>query len=87
MIYAFFDDVIQPKFPSTNCKTRDRLRSRVYCCSRSLDVFDVYIERNPAKVWLVDFNPFTPTTDGLLFDWSELAECKSKYKRGLKHSR
>lgn len=43
----------------------------------SLDnfVFDVYIPKpqteNP-KVWLVDINPFSPTTDSLLFSWQEL---------------
>ncbi|KAK7205947.1 D123-domain-containing protein [Myxozyma melibiosi] len=38
-------------------------------------VFDVYIpkpDEQPAKVWLVDINPFSPTTDSLTFSWSEL---------------
>ncbi|KAI9315673.1 D123-domain-containing protein [Dichotomocladium elegans] len=35
-------------------------------------VMDVYVNRPRHKVWLVDFNPFTHTTDGLLFDWAEL---------------
>ncbi|CAO3663092.1 unnamed protein product [Umbelopsis vinacea] len=35
-------------------------------------VFDVYILQNRRTVKLVDFNPFSPTTDGLLFEWSEL---------------
>lgn len=37
---------------------------------------DVYVDRPRHKVWLIDFNPFSPTTDGLLFDWTELIECK-----------
>ncbi|KAI9496185.1 D123-domain-containing protein [Zychaea mexicana] len=37
-------------------------------------VMDVYVERERRKVWIVDFNPFTPATDGLLFEWSELAQ-------------
>ncbi|KAI9482933.1 MAG: D123-domain-containing protein [Benjaminiella poitrasii] len=35
-------------------------------------VFDVYIQRNRNKVYLVDFNPFSPTTDTILYDWNEL---------------
>ncbi|KAL0091295.1 cell division cycle protein [Phycomyces blakesleeanus] len=35
-------------------------------------VFDVYLKRNPHKVYLVDFNPFSTTTDSLLYDWAEL---------------
>lgn len=41
-----------------------------------LDVFDVYILQNRRTVKLVDFNPFSPTTDGLLYDWSELYQSK-----------
>ncbi|KAF7727666.1 hypothetical protein EC973_007324 [Apophysomyces ossiformis] len=36
-------------------------------------VFDVYVPRNRQRVWLVDFNPFSVTTDSLLYDWAELA--------------
>ncbi|KAG0183660.1 hypothetical protein DFQ28_001455 [Apophysomyces sp. BC1034] len=36
-------------------------------------VFDVYIPRNQEKVWVVDFNPFSTTTDSLLYEWTELA--------------
>ena len=36
-----------------------------------LDVFDVYRLRQN-KVYLVDFNPYGPVTDGLLFSWDEL---------------
>ncbi|KAI8647837.1 D123-domain-containing protein [Parasitella parasitica] len=35
-------------------------------------VFDVYIQRSNSKVYLVDFNPFSPTTDALLYNWNEL---------------
>ncbi|KAI7907667.1 D123-domain-containing protein [Cokeromyces recurvatus] len=35
-------------------------------------VFDVYIQRNRNKVYLVDFNPFSPSTDAILYDWNEL---------------
>lgn len=35
-------------------------------------VFDVYLQRSNNKVYLVDFNPFNPTTDALLYNWDEL---------------
>ncbi|KAI8367730.1 D123-domain-containing protein [Blakeslea trispora] len=35
-------------------------------------VFDVYVQRSNNKVFLMDFNPFSPTTDALLYDWNEL---------------
>lgn len=35
-------------------------------------VFDVYLTRDESRVFLIDFNPFAPTTDTLLFDWEEL---------------
>ncbi|KAI8366069.1 D123-domain-containing protein [Radiomyces spectabilis] len=37
-------------------------------------VLDVYIPRDRRKVWIVDFNPFSPTTDSLLYTWEELAK-------------
>ncbi|KAJ3282693.1 hypothetical protein HK104_010770 [Borealophlyctis nickersoniae] len=40
-------------------------------------VFDVYINKSNRKVWLVDFNPFAPTTDSLLFTWEELLSATS----------
>lgn len=42
-----------------------------------VDVFDVYIQQSNNKVYLVDFNPFSPTTDALLYNWNELMACKS----------
>ncbi|KND04798.1 cell proliferation protein CDC123 [Spizellomyces punctatus DAOM BR117] len=35
-------------------------------------VFDVYINQRNRKVWLLDFNPFSLTTDSLLFQWQEI---------------
>ncbi|ORY39354.1 D123-domain-containing protein [Rhizoclosmatium globosum] len=35
-------------------------------------VFDLYINKNNQKVWLIDFNPFSINTDSLLFTWDEL---------------
>lgn len=32
----------------------------------------MYLTRDESRVFLIDFNPFAPTTDSLLFDWEEL---------------
>lgn len=34
--------------------------------------FDVYIPNPFNKVWLIDINPWSPTTDPILFSWLEL---------------
>ncbi|XP_069141459.1 cell division cycle protein 123 homolog [Argopecten irradians] len=40
-------------------------------------VFDVY-RRDKGKLLLIDFNPFGPVTDGLLFTWDELEGLKGE---------
>lgn len=35
-------------------------------------VFDVYVPQPYDRVWLVDFNPWAPRTDPVLFSWLEL---------------
>jgi len=35
-------------------------------------VFDVYVTRNRERVWLIDFNPFGPMTDSLMYTWEEI---------------
>lgn len=37
-------------------------------------VIDVYVLPERRKVWLLDINPFTRTTDSLLFTWDEILE-------------
>ncbi|KAJ3067721.1 hypothetical protein HDU98_009068 [Podochytrium sp. JEL0797] len=37
-------------------------------------VFDVYVNKTNQKCWLIDFNPFSANTDGLLFGWDEILE-------------
>ncbi|KAI9303859.1 D123-domain-containing protein [Cunninghamella echinulata] len=37
-------------------------------------VFDIYVQQDRQKVWLLDFNPFSTTTDSLLYDWEELVK-------------
>jgi hypothetical protein len=39
-------------------------------------VFDIYIEDGKGTIRLIDINPFTPTTDPLLFSWLELLTLK-----------
>jgi len=34
---------------------------------------DVLLSQSMRRVYLVDFGPFGPSTEPLLFDWSELA--------------
>lgn len=36
--------------------------------------FDVYVPQPFNRVWLVDFNPWAPRTDPLLFSWTELLD-------------
>ncbi|KAJ3247520.1 hypothetical protein HDU78_003933 [Chytriomyces hyalinus] len=45
-------------------------------------VFDVYINKNTRKVWLIDFNPFSTTTDSLLYDWEELSVSRNDAHEG-----
>ncbi|GMM38601.1 cell proliferation protein [Saccharomycopsis crataegensis] len=35
-------------------------------------VFDVYLPDKSEKVWLIDINPFSRTTDSLLYSWHEI---------------
>ncbi|GAA6062768.1 hypothetical protein JCM10212_006881 [Sporobolomyces blumeae] len=39
---------------------------------------DVYLTRDQSRTFIVDFNPFSPSTDSLLFDYSELASFLSR---------
>lgn len=39
-------------------------------------VFDVYINKRNRRIFLLDFNPFSVTTDALLFQWPELLKKK-----------
>ena len=58
LIQEFFDRELRDTFPDPNF------------------VFDVYIPRpeQDGRVWLIDFNPWAPRTDPLLFSWLELLE-------------
>jgi hypothetical protein len=36
------------------------------------DTFDVYFTRNNERAFIIDFNPYAPRTDSLLFSWDEI---------------
>eukprot|EP01083_Nonionella_stella_P000425 1223_1 len=38
-------------------------------------VLDIYLDKSD-RIWIVDFNPFCPVTDGLLFDWEDLTKSR-----------
>jgi hypothetical protein len=80
-IHEFFEDRIRDQFEGDNCrysfpKELFLLVIKPLTLSLMLDVFDVYILQNRRTVKLVDFNPFSQTTDGLLYEWSELYQSK-----------
>lgn len=87
-IYQFFEDVVRDGFDSVHCNVFNNLMR--YCnytySSCEIDVFDVYLQRSNNKVYLVDFNPFNPTTDALLYNWDELMSCKVENSRPLSFS-
>ncbi|KAI8927090.1 D123-domain-containing protein [Entophlyctis helioformis] len=37
-------------------------------------VFDVYMNARTRRVWLLDFNPWGPSTDTMLFTWDEILD-------------
>jgi len=55
---------------------QDHVRNRFSGGAITQYVMDVYVDRR-SRVWLLDFNIFNPTTDSLLFEWSELDEIGS----------
>ncbi|KAJ3260166.1 hypothetical protein HK103_001242 [Boothiomyces macroporosus] len=59
-ISTFYTSFIHSKFPSSSCNM-----------SLTLDVLDVFCNKE-LRVLIMDFNPFSQTTDALLFDWEEL---------------
>ncbi|KAJ3082408.1 hypothetical protein HK100_009681 [Physocladia obscura] len=47
-------------------------------------VFDVYMNKNNQRVWLLDFNPFSIITDSLLFEWNEILQHEGTEGMGLR---
>ncbi|KAJ2162451.1 hypothetical protein GGF46_000692 [Coemansia sp. RSA 552] len=46
--------------------------------------FDAYVARSVDRVYVVDFEPWTHTTDSCLFEWKELAAAQSSHFLGLR---
>jgi hypothetical protein len=65
-IKSFFEREISGKFTDDSCM--------LYFQSNTLDSFDIYINKNNRKAFLIDLNPWIPSTDSLLFSWNELQE-------------
>ena len=42
-----------------------------------IDVYDIYASVEQDKAWLMDINPYSPSTDSLLFDWPEILKMQS----------
>ena len=73
-IVSFFNEQIAQKFPLDNCNSITFLTSNRTVLFTKIfflpDVADVVRHRKD-RVSLVDFNPYGPTTDSLLFDWDQ----------------
>jgi hypothetical protein len=71
-LHIFWDEEVRDKWEKgSSCK-----ELVIKCCASILitvlDVFDVLLTRNLEKAHIVDFNPFAPKTDSLLFTYEEL---------------
>ncbi|CAE6423538.1 unnamed protein product [Rhizoctonia solani] len=49
-------------------------------------VLDLLLTRDLSRAHIVDFNPYAPRTDPLLFEWSELAELRARAEQELVES-
>lgn len=73
---SFWQREIKSKFADgrlTSCECiihRPSISTKTICS----DVLDLLLTRDLSRAHVVDFNPYAPRTDPLLFDWSELAE-------------
>ena len=56
LLIEFFDEIVHPRFAKGTIANY---------------VWDAYIDKNE-KVWILDFNVWSPRTDALLFEWDEL---------------
>ncbi|KAJ3195485.1 hypothetical protein HK101_011988 [Irineochytrium annulatum] len=70
-VAAFFHDQLKDKFKEP---------------SLSVVVFDVYLSKIGGFIYLVDINPFSATTDSLLFTWDEILNATSISTRLVTHS-
>jgi len=83
-ILKFFNEKIQNKFPDSDCNFENDFAilsfnylllifyALPFFFPFFIVIFDVYISKDLAKVYLIDFNPFADSTEPLMFDWNEL---------------
>lgn len=79
---SFWEREIKSKFADgrvTSCKS---IMRGVYATTETfrLDVLDLLLTRDLSRAHVVDFNPYAPRTDPLLFEWSELAELHTRVR-------
>ena len=71
----FWLEHLQPKQPSAGSPLEGAADGKAEA-PKGLDlddyIFDAYLTRDMAKVFLIDINPYIPRTDPLLWDWEEL---------------
>ncbi len=76
-----FQDYVRDGFTDPNCKSNDsKLAVLIYVTV----VFDIYVSSTKNKAWLTDINPYSTTTDSLLFEWSEIQDKLSVDKPELR---
>lgn len=49
------------------------LSQLIYSVCAPPDTLDVYLTRDQSKTFIIDFNPYSPSTDPLLFTYPELS--------------
>ena len=63
------------------------LNTYCYSCSHfTKDVFDFFLTRDLSGGHIVDFNPYAPRTDPLLFTYDELADLGDTSRRATLHN-
>lgn len=70
---AFWESKIKPKWELADCASVQHLlyiRTRVN--GEASDTFDILLTRDLVRAHILDFNPYAPQTDTLLFTYDEL---------------
>ncbi|KAJ2819843.1 hypothetical protein FBU31_005395 [Coemansia sp. 'formosensis'] len=73
--YEFLEgmrDEIEAKLQGFFAHVRDKFPSDNYC-------YDAYIAQTVDRVYVIDFEPWTPSVDSCLFEWRELAKPDTEY--------
>lgn len=69
--YTFLPDLVPTLRPLIQRFFDDKLK---HTFDDENFVFDVYIPPPHQRVWLIDINPWAPSTDPLIFSWLEILE-------------